>query len=137
MKLGSDEIFYINVFDSISGAVAKDVIVQGNSVVFLVKKGDVGKAVGKNACNVNTLRKKFGKNIEILEQGDNPEEFVKKALYTVKIKSVEIVENEDRKNGFVVLDAGEKRKLLSNLGRFKRIKEIAKRNYGLHELRLK
>lgn len=137
MKLGSDEIFYINAFNSISGAIAKDVVVQGNSAAFLVKQEDIGKAIGKNACNVKALKKKLNKNIEIIEYREHLQEFLKRALYNVKVKEVEVLERDNKKSVFVSLESDEKRKLLDNLGRFKRIKEIAKRNYGIDELRIK
>lgn len=137
MKLGSEEIFYMNAFSGISGAVAKDVIVQVNSITYLVKHDDIGRAIGKNACNVVALRKKLKKNVEIIGQYDTVEEFIKKALYNVKIDGVEIQESEGKKRGFILLNGEEKGKLLNNLGRFKRIKEIAKRNYGLDDLRIK
>jgi N utilization substance protein A len=137
MKLGSEEIFYINAFNRISGATARDVVVQGNNVAFLVKQGDIGRAIGKNACNVKALGKRLGKNVEIIEHREKLGEFVKKALYNVKVSGVEISESGGKKKAFVSLESGEKKKLLNNLGRFKRVKEIARRNYELNELRIK
>jgi NusA-like KH domain protein len=137
MKLGSEEIFYINLLNSVSGVVARDVISQGNSVAFLVKQEDVGRAIGKNACNIKALGKKLRKNVEIIEQQGTIGEFVKKALYNLRVREVIVLESNGKRNAFVLLESGEKRKLWSSIGRFKRIKEIAKRNYDLNELRVK
>jgi len=137
MKLGSDEIFYINTFSSISGVMPKDVLVQGNSIVFLVKKGDAGKAIGKAAGNVKVLSKKLKKNVEIVEHREKLGEFLKKALYSVNVKGIKFSENDGKKTAFVVLEGVEKRKLLNSMGRFKRIKEMAKRNYGVDEVRIR
>ena len=137
MKLGSEEIFYINTFASVSGVSARDVIVQGNNITFVVRKEDIGKAIGKGACNVKTLRSKINKNVEILEFHEKLEDFVKKALYNFVVKGVEVKEKDGKKIAFVSLEAGEKRKLFTNMGRFKRIKEIAKRDYELDDLHLK
>ncbi len=136
MKIGSDEIFYMNTFNSATRVVARDVVVQGNNIVFLVKGRDVGKAIGKNASNVKALKEKLRKNVEILGYTENVGEFFKKALYTVKVKGVEL-KGEGKKKAIVLLEAGEKRKVLTAMGKFKRIKEIAQRNYGLEEVRLK
>tara|TARA_B100002003_G_C13801629_1_gene395667 strand:- start:119 stop:532 length:414 start_codon:yes stop_codon:yes gene_type:complete len=137
MKLGSEEIFYINAFNKISGVDAKDVIVHDNNIIFLVKGKDVGKAIGKSASNIKALRTRLKKNVEIFGHCEKFEEFVKKALKEVKVKKVEITEKDGRKKAIVLLEEGERAALFGNMGRIKKIKEIAKRNYGVEEVRIK
>ncbi|MDP6671100.1 MAG: NusA-like transcription termination signal-binding factor [archaeon] len=137
MKLGSEEIFYINAFNSISGVNAKDVIVQDNNIIFLVKSGDVGKAIGKSASNIKTLRNRLKKNVEIFGHCEKFSEFVKKALKEVKVKKVEVTEKDGKKKAVVLLEEGERTALFGNMGRIKKIKEIAKRSYGIEEVRIK
>jgi NusA-like KH domain protein len=103
MKLGSEEIFYINAFNKISGVDAKDVIVHDNNIIFLVKGKDVGKAIGKSASNIKALRTRLKKNVEIFGHCEKFEEFVKKALKEVKVKKVEITEKDGRKKAIVLL----------------------------------
>ncbi len=137
MKLGSEEIFYINAFNKISGADAKDVIVHDNSIIFLVKSSDVGRAIGKDACNVKALRNKLKKNVEIFGHCEKFGEFVKKAFRKAKVKSVEVTEKDGRKRAVVLLEEGERAALFGNMGKIKKIKEIAKRNYGIGEVRIR
>ncbi len=137
MKLGSDDIFYMNAFNSVSRVVAKDVVLQGNSLLFLVKKSDVGKAIGKSACNVKTLREQLKKNVEIIGYSESAKDFFQSVFHDVKVKGVEVKEDDGKKTAFVVFEAGEKRNVLANMGRFRRIKEITKRNFDFDEMRIK
>ena len=52
------EMRYIALFESITGATAKDCIVDDelNRIIFIVKEGDIGAAIGKGGKNIH-LRK--------------------------------------------------------------------------------
>lgn len=137
MKLKAEEIFYLNELNSVSGANARDCIIQGNTITYLVKPSELGKAIGKKATNVNNLKKKLKKNIEILEYNENPAEFVKKAFYNIKFNEINSKEEEGKKTVFVSADAENKSKILNNTAKIKRIKEIAKRNFGIDEIKIR
>ena len=126
----------MNALNSASGANARDCVVQGNVITFLIKKEELGKAIGKEATSVKKLRQKLKLNVELLEQGKDIKEFIKKALYTVKIKDVKLTEKNSKKIATVELEPGEKRKALSNTGKLKRIKALAQRNYNIEEIKL-
>ena len=52
IKLTSDEMQYIAIFESITGATTRDCVYDEhmNRLIFLVKPGEVGIAVGKNGA---------------------------------------------------------------------------------------
>ena len=137
MKLTSDEIFYLNALNSITKANARDCVVQGNTIAFLIKKSEIGKAIGKSAFGVKKLRETLKLNVELLEFDEKPEEFIKKALYNIKVKEVKFSEKENKKTARVVLESGERRKILNNMGRVKRIKALAQRNYGIENIKIR
>ncbi len=137
MKLTSDDIFYLNALNSASGANGRDCVVQGNVVAFLVKKSELGRAIGKNALTVKKLRKTLRKNVEIFEYCDSPEEFIKNALYDVKVKEIKIVEMNGKTHAIVLLDPENKRKLLNSLPRIKRVKALSKRNYNVEDIKIR
>ncbi|MDD5162879.1 MAG: NusA-like transcription termination signal-binding factor [Candidatus ainarchaeum sp.] len=137
MKLGADEIFYLNALNSISGANARDCVVQGNTVSFIVRPGELGRAIGKNALNIEQLKKRLKKNIEIFEYSENAGEFLKKAFYNIEFKKIDSVEEQGKKALVVAVDAENRSKMLNNSGKIKRIKEIAKRNYGIEEIKIR
>jgi len=136
MRLTSDEIFYLNELNNASGANARDCIVQGKVISFLIKKKELGKAIGKDATAVKKLREKLKLNVELLEYSENVEEFIKKALYNVKVKEVKVLERDGKKIAQITLEAGEKRKLLSKMSKVKRIKALAQRNYSVEDIKI-
>lgn len=136
MRLTSDEIFYLNELNSASGANARDCVIEGNVITFLVRKRELGKAIGKDAEAVKKLRLKLKLNVELLEYAEEGKEFIKKALYDVKIKEIKFVERNGKKIANVSLESGERRKILGQTGRLKRIKALARRNYKVEDIKI-
>ncbi len=93
IKLTPEEMRYIALFQDLTGAVVKDCILDKgeNRVIFLVKPGDMGLAIGKNGVNVKRLRKLIGRNIEVVEYAETLEELVKNALAPARVKAVKVV----------------------------------------------
>ena len=136
MRLTSDDIFYLNALNSASGAIARDCIVQGKVISFLIKKKELGKAIGKDALAVKKLRQQLNLNVELLEYAEDAKEFIKKALYNIKVKEVKVFEKDEKKFASVYLEPGEKRGLLNSMGRLKRIKALAQRNYNIDDIKI-
>jgi NusA-like KH domain protein len=136
MRLTSDEIFYLNALNTASGANARDCVIQGKVIAFLLKKKELGKAIGKDASAVKKLRQKLKLNVELLEYAEGVEEFIKKALYNVKVKRVQVSEKNGKKIASVSLEPGEKRTLLNGMARVKRIKALAQRNYNIDDIKI-
>jgi NusA-like KH domain protein len=143
MKLTMKEILLMNALTQISEVSAKDCIVDDNIVSFLVAGNEVGKAIGKKAMNVKELETKLKKRIEIIGFFQKPEMVLES---TFEIKSTSVKEDPpkqslggvakqnvlQRKEKVVVnVNATDKKKVLGNFARFKRVKEFIKRNYGV------
>jgi len=79
VKLTTEGIKYIALFESLTGAVTKDCVIDEDNdrVIFVVKKGDVGLAIGKRGVNIARVKKTIGKNVEVIEHSDDPVEFIK------------------------------------------------------------
>lgn len=137
MKISQDEILYMNALESVSGVNAKDCLLRDNVISFVVKPGDVGRAIGKNAANVKNISNRVKKKVEILEYCDTIESFLKKALYNAGMEKIEVKEVDGKKIFFTSVGSEDKSKILSNTSRLRRIKEIAKRNYGIDDIRIR
>jgi len=126
MKLSMDDILLINAMSKVSGVDAKDCIEQNGMVSYLVKEKEVGKAIGKKAVNVKKLENSLKKKIEIIGYYEKPEEMVTK---TFDVQAEEV----NKKKGKIIIrmDSLNKKKLFSNSGRLRRVKEMIKRNHGL------
>ncbi|MBS7615674.1 NusA-like transcription termination signal-binding factor [Candidatus Bathyarchaeota archaeon] len=104
IKFTSTEMKYIALFESISGANAKDCIVdeEQGRVIFIVKEGELGAAIGKGGRNIRLLERMTGKKHEIIEHSDDPVQFIKNALKPAAVQEVRITERPDGKTIAVV-----------------------------------
>ena len=126
MKLNMDEILLINALARVANVNAKDCLVGDHIVSYLVKGSEVGKAIGKKAINVHELEKKLNKRIEIIGFETKPEDVIKKTF------EIELGEIKQKKGRLIIgLDNTNKKKVLSNSSRLRRVKELMKRNYDL------
>ena len=107
VKLSTESIRYIALFESLTGANVKDCLIYEDKVVFLVRKGDMGIAIGKGGINVEKAREIIGKRVEILEHSDNPEEFIENVFRPIKV-SVKIIEKDDKRIAYVFAPAQDK-----------------------------
>ncbi|MBI4052609.1 MAG: NusA-like transcription termination signal-binding factor [Candidatus Diapherotrites archaeon] len=137
MKLGLEEIMLMNALEKISGVGARDCIVDGSTVSFLVWGKDVGRAIGKGAQNVKRLSERLGKKIEIVEYSKSPERFFKKALAPMAVEGVESRRGESGKAVSVRISSESRRTLMESKKKVARVREIAKRNYGFEEVRIR
>jgi len=106
IKLDMDTIRYINVFESITGVMVKDCIVneEKNKVTFVVNEGQIGIAIGKNGMNVKKVQNALNKQVELLEFAKDPKKFISNVFRPVKIKEIEIKEDNGKKVAYVSFD---------------------------------
>lgn len=135
IKLFSDELRYLSLFEAVTGAEARDCIIdsEGGRVLFVVKEGQMGLAIGKNGSNVKRLAKLLGKNVEVVEYADEPETLIKNSLLPAKVHAVKIVKSSDKKTiAFVTVSPNEKRIAIGKDGsRIARARILAKRYFDI------
>ena len=138
IKFTSREMRYIALFESITGANAKDCIVDEelNRVIFIVKEGDVGMAIGRGGKNIRLLEKMTGKKHEIIEHSENPTQFIKNALKPARVNEIRITERPDGKSIAVVsVNPRDKGVAIGKNGRnAERIRFLAKRYFQIQNV---
>ena len=112
IKLDRESMELISLFNNISGAIIKDCIfyqAPDNSddvIIFLVKKEDVGKAIGRDGEHVKDLTSKLQKKIDVIPFSENLEKFIKYILNTTKnsirVKNIEVKEGKNEKRTVVI-----------------------------------
>jgi len=80
---------FISIFEMLTGASVKDCFEHNDKVVFVVKKGDIRKALGIRAHKVNKIEKALNKKIKIVEHSDELEQFVRNVFFPCKIERLE------------------------------------------------
>ena len=138
--LTDDELRYAALFESITGITPRDAIYdpEFNRIIFIVDKNFAPLAVGKGGINVKKLKNLLGKDVEIVEYGDDPEELLRNALYPAKVVNITI--NKLPNNGKVAIirvEEGEKGIALGKYHRnLKRAALLAKRYFDIDNVKI-
>nr|MBC8520503.1 NusA-like transcription termination signal-binding factor [Methanomicrobia archaeon] len=98
VKLDTEGIRCIGVFESLTGAGVKDCVVdnEANKVIMVVKKGDMGLAIGKGGSNINKVKKLLRKEVEIVEHSADIKEFIENLFRPAYVKSIELLTKNDK-----------------------------------------
>jgi len=138
IKFTNREMRFIALFESITGATVRDCIVDEDfdRLIFIIKEGDVGMAIGKGGKNISMLEKMTGKRHEIIEFSEDPSQFIKNALKPAELKEIRISERPDGKTIAVVsVDPHDKGIAIGKNGKnAERIRFLAKRYFQINNV---
>jgi N utilization substance protein A len=97
---GFKERRYIEELRIITKSTAIDCVIDDDfdRIIYVVKKGDMGIAIGKRGDNIKKMEKILGKRIEMVEQADTPEEFIVNILKPAEISRIAPDEHTDKVN---------------------------------------
>ncbi|MDT8358248.1 MAG: NusA-like transcription termination signal-binding factor [Methanomicrobiaceae archaeon] len=101
--LGFKERRYIEELRILTKSTALDCIIddQFNRVIYVIKQGDMGIAIGKRGDNIKKMQKVLGRRIEMVEEADTMEKFIKNVLKPAEVSRVEIDERTAKINVYV------------------------------------
>ena len=117
--LTQETIGYINVFEDVTKTTVKDVI-KTSELLFIVKEGDIARAIGRNGINIKRLGRLFRKKIRVVEYSKDAEKFVQNMIKPIESK----VYKED-KNVIIELKNSHEKAII--IGKNKRnLKELNK-----------
>ena len=138
IRLTSKEMRYIALFESITGATVKDCIVDDEQgrIIFVVKEGDIGVAIGKGGKNIHLLERMTSKKHEIIEHSTNAQQFIRNALKPARVNEIRITERPDGKSIAVVsVNPRDKGVAIGKNGRnAERIRFLAKRYFQIQNV---
>jgi len=136
-RITVEEFKYMSVFSEVTGATVYRCLIDGESgrLYFLVKRGELGKAIGRNGRNVKILSEIFKKPIEVFEYSEDLTEMVKNLFPGVEILSVDVTERGEDKIVVVTVKEEDKGRAIGRDGRnAKRARLILGRLFGVSRL---
>jgi N utilization substance protein A len=86
------------LFEQETEATVKDCIVdeEYDRIIFLIKAGEMARAIGAGGEHVSRIETKIGKSVKLVEDADRATDLVANALAPAAVYNVTISENDDR-----------------------------------------
>ncbi|MFZ8809556.1 MAG: NusA-like transcription termination signal-binding factor [Pyrobaculum sp.] len=138
IRLTEEEIRYATLFESITGVTPIDVVIDNeySRIIFVVQKNQAALAVGKGGSHVKMLRNIVGKDVEIVEAGESPEELIKNSLYPAKVIMVKVTKAPSGSKVAITTVAPEDKGIaIGKNGRnIARAKMLAKRYFDIEKI---
>lgn len=129
-----EELSYISTLEGLTGVLAVDCIIERDEkrVIFLVRRNDTGKVIGRGGTTIQKLREHFKRNIEVVEYDEKVERFAINTLSPAKTKKVELIEKSGQKTVLITVIQREKGKAIGKNGRnIQRSRMLLKRHFGI------
>jgi len=99
----------IALFESLTGVVVKDCLISEGSMAFVVKEGQMGRAIGKGGESINRVRKAFaGKGVFVFESAKEERAFVENLFRPAKIKDLNFREKDNARVAVVSVDSADR-----------------------------
>lgn len=135
IRLTTESIQYIALFENMTKAKILDCILEEERVVYVVKQGDMGLAIGKNGENINRVKKTLDKPIELVEYSDDPITFLKNAFGPVSLNSVNIINRNDKRLAYAEVPNREKGLAIGRNGKnIEKVKMLARRHHNIEDV---
>jgi N utilization substance protein A len=135
IKLNIEEIKLMALFGDITGAEVKDCIVDqdGERIIFVVSPGHLGLAIGRRGMTIKRARTMLKRDIDVVEDADTPETFVRNALAPAKVATVNVQEqSKGRRVAVVTVNSENRGRVIGRNGRnIERARLLAKRHHGI------
>lgn len=137
IKLSTESIRYIALFEGLTGATAKDCIVdeENSRIIFVVKNGDMGLAIGRNGENINRVKRSTGKQVEVIEYSEELEEFLKNIIRPVLVRNISVSYRDGKRIAYVEVLSKDKGLAIGRDGKnVEKAKMLAQRHHGIDDV---
>jgi N utilization substance protein A len=133
ITLSNEEMRFIAVAEGYIKTRIIDCLNDPQRLTFVVEKGKLGKAIGKNAKNLTQLQKLFKKDVKFVEFDDHKEQFIKNLFKPYQLTNIEIINQRIQ----VEVKPSDKGKAIGKNGHnINIIRQIAKRHHEIEQLKV-
>jgi len=110
-------IRYVALFQELTNTTVVDCIETPDRIIFVVKEGDIGRAIGKKGDHIARIRRKVNRDIHVVEFADKPERFIANVFRNYEVKKVEIEDRNGVTHATVTVEPTKKGKAIGRDGR--------------------
>jgi len=137
VTLSDDALRYITLFEDVTGAPARDCVVDDEDrLVFVVATGEMGQAIGPDGERVRRLEERVGREVQLVEDADTAAGFVANALAPAAVYNVTISENDDRVAYAEVAHEDRGAAIGADGRNIEVAKQLAKRHFDVDDIQL-
>jgi len=94
-----DTLRYASLFQDVTRTTVVDCLDTPDRIVYVVQRGDIGRAIGKKGENVAKLRRLMNRDLLVVEFAEDAETFIANVFRNYKVKKVEIEQRGDDRPG--------------------------------------
>lgn len=136
IRFNLDTIKFISFFENLTRVKVKDCFDNDGKLTFVVSEESIGKAIGKNSCNIRKIESLTKKRIKVVGYNEILEKFVKNAIFPLKIVNYEF----DEETKIVTLTAIDSKTRGYLIGRsasnLRNYETIVKRYFDITEIKV-
>lgn len=138
ISLSTDAMKYIRMATQLIHVDILDCLISEDKLVFVVRKGQLGAAIGKKAKNLGLLRNRFKKTIKFVEEEDDKARFIRNLCKPYDVVDVILSGSDEEPVAMVTVSPSDKSKLIGKNGRnIEMIRELAKRHHNFKDVQIK
>ncbi|MEW6721655.1 MAG: NusA-like transcription termination signal-binding factor [Candidatus Micrarchaeota archaeon] len=131
MELTGDDLSIFSSFEKVTRVLPSDYLSTEGTMIFLVSQDSLGKAIGKNASNIEKLKSMFRKRVIVIADSDDPEMFVRNFFGNIAIHGIEIRDVMGEKNIMLTIDEKDRGIAIGRDGeRIKAAKSFLKKKFN-------
>lgn len=130
----------MSLFQGMTGASTRDCVVdeKQNRIIFLVAKGQMGLAIGKEGASVKKIERAVRRPVEVVEWSDDIAELIKNALGARYIEEVKVTDRLDGTKGVVVMVDPKKKGAVLGIGgrNAEKVRLLVKRYFDISNVQI-
>jgi transcription termination/antitermination protein NusA len=140
IKLSSDQLSLMSMFQGMTGATARDVVVdeKRDRVIFIIAQGQMGLAIGKDGASVKKIERAVHKSVEVVEWADDVEGLIRNTLGAKYVQEIRVNDKLDGTKGIVVVVDSRKKGAVLGLGgkNAERVRLLARRYFDVSNVQI-
>ncbi len=135
IRLAGSEIGSIAAFQRLTNATARDCIINDDSIIFVVSKDEMGRAIGTKGANIKQATKILKKEVGVVEYSDDPVKFIKNVMYPIRPKTINIEGIDSKTVAKVSVERRDRAVAIGSRGRnIQRTKNIVMRHHDIDDV---
>ena len=138
ISISTETIEFIRTASNLCHVDILDCIVTNDKVVFVVRQGHLGAAIGKKAKNLERLRTLFKKNIKFVEDHPDKSQFIRNLCKPYELKEITFLGSEEEPTARIVVTPSDKSKIIGKNGsNIDIIRKLAQRHHKFKDVQIK